>query len=46
MLTSRLCPTSRELYSEVSQMQIKWKELEFGPINLYNIGALWKNGTN
>ena len=41
MLTSELCPTSRELYSEVSQMQIDWKEIEFGPVNLWSIGKAW-----
>jgi hypothetical protein len=39
MLTSELCPTSRKLYSEVSQMQIEWKEIEFGPVNLW---TTWK----
>lgn len=46
MLTSRLCSTPGEIYSEISQMQIEWKDINFGPINLITIGALWKNGTN
>jgi len=41
LLTSGLCPTSRELHSQVSQMQIEWKEIEFGPINLWSIGKAW-----
>jgi hypothetical protein len=41
VLTSELCPTPRKLYSKVSQMQIEWKEIEFGPINLWSIGKAW-----
>jgi len=44
MFTRRLSiPTSRP-YQEVSK--ITWHEINFGPINLITIGALWKNGTN
>ena len=46
MLISRLCSTPSELRSKVSHMQIEWKDMDFGPINLYTIGAKWKNGTN
>jgi len=42
VFTSGLCPTSRELYSHVSQMQIEWKEIEFSPINLYNVIPSYK----
>jgi hypothetical protein len=36
--TSRLYSVTRRLHSEVSHMQIEWKEIEFGPINLWSAG--------
>jgi len=39
--TSRLSFSSKKLYNEVSK--ITWNEITFNPINLYTIGALWKN---
>jgi len=42
MPISRLCPTPRKLYSKVSHMQIEWKDIDFGPINLYNVIPAYK----
>ena len=42
MLISRLRSTPSELRSKVSHMQIEWKDMDFGPINLYNVNAYWK----
>ena len=41
MPISRLCSTPTELHSEVSLMQIEWKAIEFGPINLWSLGKAW-----